>query len=119
METNKRETADKYIYNEVAKRPKIQDSTTNTNTDTPFRKAEKKYKAFKDKKGVSQTDFSDVIDFTNLENNTPQNKLKIKKVEPSMILLESPSSSSSHQDVSWKVYTVSDVPGNKCTRSCL
>ena len=58
----------------------------------PFRKAEKKYKLYKN----VETDFTEVIDLYDIEKNTEENKQKIVKNE--------------NDDLQY--YTFEDVPGN-------
>lgn len=51
---------------------------------TPLRNAEKKYKIVKGKRGepvdLKDSKWEDVIDFSNLDKNTPQNRNKIIQV---------------------------------------
>lgn len=55
------------------------DATTSSATQTAFRKAEKRYKLFK-QAGASATDFSSVVDFAKLDDNTLENRKRIAVV---------------------------------------
>lgn len=75
-----------------------------------FRDSEKyyagKYRPFKNKRGKTKdyVDYSDVIDFSNIENNTAENKELIKPIQ----IHNNPSS---HFRPIERAYTISSVEG--------